>query len=52
MKVTTVKSTDIDALHADISATRPVRANRTIEVMRKAFNLAIRWGTLFVRGRG
>jgi integrase len=44
MKVTAVKSPDIDALHADISTTRPVRANRTIEVMRKAFNLAIRWG--------
>ena len=44
MKVTAVKSTDIDSLHADISATRPVRANRTIEVVRKAFNLAIRWG--------
>jgi integrase len=44
MKVTLVKSTDIDSLHADISKTRPVRANRTIEVLRKAFNLAIRWG--------
>jgi integrase len=44
IKVTAVKSTDIDSLHASISTTRPVRANRTIEVMRKAFNLAIRWG--------
>lgn len=44
MKVFAVKSTDIDALHAEISKTRPVRANRTIEVVRKAFNLAIRWG--------
>lgn len=44
MKVFAVTSSDIDALHADISKTRPVRANRTIEVVRKAFNLAIRWG--------
>jgi len=44
MKVTEVRSTDIDAIHVDISRTRPVRANRTIEVVRKAFNLAIRWG--------
>ena len=36
--------TDIDALHAEVSATRPVRANRMIEVVRKAFNLALRWG--------
>jgi integrase len=27
-----------------VSATRPVRANRVVEVLRKAFNLAIRWG--------
>ena len=44
MKTFAVASTDIDGLHADISKTRPVRANRTIEVLRKAFNLAIRWG--------
>ena len=43
-KVFAVTSTDIDALHADITKTRPVRANRTIEVVRKAFNLAVRWG--------
>ena len=44
MKVTAVTPTDIDALHADVGATRPVRANRVVEVVRKAFNLAIRWG--------
>ena len=43
-KVAAVKSSDIDAIHAEISKTRPVRANRAIEVVRKAFNLAIRWG--------
>jgi integrase len=44
IKVAAVRPADIDALHAEISATRPVRANRVIEVIRKAFNLAIRWG--------
>jgi integrase len=35
----------IDSLHQDITTLRktPVRANRTVEVLRKAFNLAIRW---------
>jgi integrase len=44
MKVAAVSPADIDALHAQISASRPVRANRVVEVIRKAFNLAIRWG--------
>jgi integrase len=44
MKVGEVRPTDIDALHAEISKTRPVRANRLIEVVRKAFNMAVRWG--------
>ena len=44
MKVAAVGPTDIDTLHAEISASRPVRANRVVEVVRKAFNLAIRWG--------
>lgn len=39
-----VRPADVDALHREISATRPVRANRTVEVLRKGFNLAIRWG--------
>ena len=35
----------IDALHQDITTVRgtPVRANRVVEVLRRAFNLAIRW---------
>jgi integrase len=44
MKVADVKPDDIDALHAAVSKTRPVRANRMVEVVRKAFNMAIRWG--------
>jgi integrase len=43
-KVAEVRPDEIDALHAEISKTRPVRANRVVEVVRKAFNLAIRWG--------
>lgn len=43
-KVDAVHPSDIDALHAEISLTRKVRANRMVEVIRKAFNLAIRWG--------
>jgi len=44
MKVAVVRPTDIDALHAEVSASRLVRANRVVAVLRKAFNLAIRWG--------
>lgn len=43
-KVADVSSTDCDALHRAISRDRPTRANRVIEVLRKAMNLAIRWG--------
>jgi integrase len=45
IKVASITHDEIDALHRDITATRgtPVRANRTIEVLRTAFNLAIRW---------
>ena len=44
LKVADVAHADIDALHAEVGATRPVRANRVVEVVRKALNLAIRWG--------
>lgn len=44
MKVARISPHDCDALHAKISETRPVRANRVMEVLRKALNLAIRWG--------
>ena len=45
LKLSAIDHASIDALHRDITAIRgtPVRANRTIEVLRKAFNLAIRW---------
>jgi integrase len=44
IKVAAVQPADIDALHREVGSTRPVRANRMVEVVRKAFNLAIRWG--------
>jgi integrase len=43
-KVDAVQPSDIDVLHAEVSLTRPVRANRMVEIIRKAFNLAARWG--------
>jgi integrase len=45
LKLSAIDHATIDALHRDITAIRgtPVRANRAIEVLRKAFNLAIRW---------
>jgi integrase len=46
MKVGDVTHGDVEALHRQITVRRrtPIRANRTIEVLRKALNLAIRWG--------
>lgn len=43
-KVSAITAADVDELHAEISATKPMRANRVVEVLRKAMNLAIRWG--------
>lgn len=45
VKVADITHEDIDALHRDITTIRgtPIRANRTVEVLRKAFNLSIRW---------
>ena len=45
LRVADVAYADLDELHSDITRIRktPVRANRTIEVLRGAFNLAIRW---------
>jgi Arm DNA-binding domain len=40
LKIDAVKPSDIDALHTAVSLRRPVRANRMVEVVRKAFNLA------------
>jgi integrase len=43
-KVAAITHDDCDQLHSEIARDRPVRANRVIEVLRKAMNLAIRWG--------
>ncbi len=47
-KVFNVEPADIDALHQEITTVReaPVRANRAVASLRKAFNLAIRWNWL------
>jgi len=44
-RVVDVSYQDIDQLHRDITLVRktPVRANRVVECLRGAFNLAIRW---------
>jgi integrase len=44
IRVAELSHDDVDRLHAAISATRPVAANRVVEVLRKALNLARRWG--------
>jgi integrase len=44
LQVAALTHDGVDGLHAEISTTKPVRANRVIEVLRKALNLAIRWG--------
>jgi Arm DNA-binding domain len=44
-KVTEIGHDQVECLHRKITRERgtPIRANRTVEVLRKAFNLAIRW---------
>jgi hypothetical protein len=44
-RVADIKYIELDELHRHITLIRktPVRANPTIEVLRGAFNLAIRW---------
>lgn len=42
-KVADVTAKHVDDLHGEIKKDKPVRANRVIEVLRKAFNLAVRW---------
>ena len=44
VKVSDLTPRDCDKLHLRIAADRPIRANRILEVLRKALNLAIRWG--------
>jgi integrase len=43
VKVADVQYVDVDRLHRKISAHAPYRANRTLAVLSKAFNLAIKW---------
>lgn len=43
-KLTNLTSRDIDELHHRIDQKTPVRANRVLEVLRHALNLAVRWG--------
>ena len=45
LKLATIEADHIDQLHRDITQVRrtPVRANRVVEVLRSAFNQAIRW---------
>lgn len=42
-KVKDLTSEAVDRLHANIAETRPVRANRCLESLRKALSLAVRW---------
>ena len=43
MAVRDLTSRQVDELHAKISIATPTRANRVLEVVRKALNLAVRW---------
>ncbi len=43
LRVDEVKHGDVDALHRRISERTPYQANRTMALLRKMFNLAIRW---------
>ena len=42
-KVADLTAEDVDDLHRQIGATKKIRANRVIEVLSKALNLAVRW---------
>ncbi|KRS15478.1 tyrosine-type recombinase/integrase [Roseovarius indicus] len=44
VQVRELSSNHVDRLHARVSAAGTTRANRVLEVFRKALNLAIRWG--------
>ncbi|MFD1193809.1 tyrosine-type recombinase/integrase [Seohaeicola saemankumensis] len=44
VQVREISSRHVDSLHAKISGVGGTRANRVLEVLRKALNLAIRWG--------
>jgi integrase len=44
MKVAAVSHADIDGFHHRLSARAPTHANRSLAVLSRMFNLAIRWG--------
>ena len=44
VRLETLSSRQVDALHAKVSTAGKTRANRVVESLRKALNLAIRWG--------
>lgn len=44
VRLEVLTSRQVDALHAKVSLVGATRANRVIEVFRKALNLAVRWG--------
>ena len=44
MKVTDVRSDDIERLHRKIAKRAPYAANRTVALLSKMFSLAVRWG--------
>ena len=43
LKVVDLTFSDVERLHSSVSIDRPTRANRVLEVLRKALNLAIKW---------
>lgn len=43
MKVHDISHDDIDTLHREISQSKPIRANRVVQMLSKMFNLAVRW---------
>jgi integrase len=44
MKVAAVSHADVDGFHHRLSARAPTHANRTLAVVSRMFNLAVRWG--------
>ena len=43
-KLADVIFSEIDALHRKLTRRAPIQANRAVSLLRKAFNLAMRWG--------
>lgn len=44
LKVEDVRYADVERLHREISTRAPIRANRVVAFLSKAFSLSIRWG--------